>query len=371
MVMETNKRDNPATPPAVAPEGGRWRKVWSVISEILKVLLPVGVTVWLVTWLFKRVNFHQVVEIVREGCDFRYIALMMLLTMLSFIIRGVRWGIQLRAVGVPKQSPVEESVSIFGAYSLNLLFPFLGEAWRCMFMAKRTRTPLTTIVGTDLGDRISDAVVIVALLILTLGVAHPVMMRFLDHYSVGRHLEHIVAAPYVWGGIILAAGIIWSLFHWWGRLKIVRKMEGGLEKIWHGFVVLFHLDGIGMYILLTFGIWICYFLETYFCFYAFPFTRALVEAPGSAWGLIPGLVVFVFGSCSVAVPSNGGLGPWNIAVMFALSLYGISQTEGAAYSVVVWSCQTLMIIALGIFSAIYISLTSRRRHAASSSSPAK
>ena len=54
-------------------------------------------------------------------------------------------------------------------------------------------------------------------------------------------------------------------------------------------------------------------------FQAFPFTRALVEEPGSAWGLIPGLVVFVFGSYSMAIPSNGGLGPWNLAVMFGRS----------------------------------------------------
>ncbi len=40
--------------------------------------------------------------------------------------------------------------------------------------------------------------------------------------------------------------------------------------------------------------------------------------------------------------------------MFALSLYGISDTQGVAYSIVMWGCQTIMLIILGIFSAIYI-----------------
>ena len=62
----------------------------------------------------------------------------------------------------------------------------------------------------------------------------------------------------------------------------------------------------------------------------------------------------------MGVPSNGGLGPWNIAVMFALSLYGIGQTEGTAYSLVVWGFQTIMIVALGIFSFIYISVVFRK-----------
>lgn len=338
-----------------------FRKALGIIGRILKYILPVAVSALLVIWLFHKVDFHDVVRIIRDGCDFRYIAIMMVLTMLSYIIRGVRWGIQLRAVGIPRQSPVEESVSIFGAYALNLLFPFIGEAWRCVFMSRRTNTPLTTIVGTDFGDRISDAVVIVVLIILTLCVANPVMMRFLDHYKVGADILDVLRDPYVWAGLVLVVGLIWSLFHWWGNLRIVRKMEGGIEKMWDGFVVLFHLKGIGMYVVLTFGIWICYFLNTWLCFFAFPFTRELIDQPGSLWGLIPGLVVFVFGSCSVAVPSNGGLGPWNIAVMFALSLYGISATEGTAYSITVWTCQTAMIILLGIFSMIYISLTDKKK----------
>lgn len=115
-----------------------------------------------------------------------------------------------------------------------------------------------------------------------------------------------------------------------------------------------------MYLLLTAGIWICYYLETYLCFFAFPFTRALIEQPGTCWGLIPGLVAFVFGSVSIAVPSNGGLGPWNIAVMFSLSLYGISDTDGAAFSMVLWTFKSAMLVALGIFSAIYIMAEKKR-----------
>ena len=71
---------------------------------------------------------------------------------------------------------------------------------------------------------------------------------------------------------------------------------------------------------------------------------------------------------SMAVPSNGGLGPWNMAVMFALELYGVSESSAAAYSVAVWSCQTIMLIMLGIFSAIYIMHTRHFRKAAAQGS---
>ncbi len=115
-----------------------------------------------------------------------------------------------------------------------------------------------------------------------------------------------------------------------------------------------------LYVIYTIGIWTCYFFETYVCFFAFDFTRGLVHNPHMAAGFIPGLVVFVFGSMSMAIPSNGGLGPWNLAVMFALTLFGLSSEEGTAFSIVMWSCQAVMLIALGLFSAVYVAVTGRK-----------
>ena len=88
----------------------------------------------LVLWLFHKVDFAEIRTVVREGVDYRYIFLMMAITVLSHVIRGVRWGIQLRAVRIPRIPVLAESVSIWGAYALNLLFPFLGEAWRCIYI---------------------------------------------------------------------------------------------------------------------------------------------------------------------------------------------------------------------------------------------
>lgn len=342
---------------------GSFHRILGTTGKALKYLLPVAVSTCLVIWLLHRINIHEVMGVIKQGCDFRYIAIMMLLTMLSFIFRGIRWGIQLRGVGIPPISPVAESVSIFGAYAMNLLFPFIGEAWRCVYMSKRTRTPLTTIVGTDVGDRISDAVVIAILSIVTFIVARPEMMKFLSHYNIGRDLTTTFSDPYFWAGVILIPGAIITVLYHYRRLKLVGKLEGGVDKIWNGFAVLFHLKGLGLYLWLTLGIWACYFLETYACFMAFPFTRSLMDQPGMAAGLLPALVVFIFGSWSVAVPSNGGLGPWNISVMFALSLFNVPETEGAAYGLVAWSFQTLMIIILGIFSMCYISASKRHQSA--------
>lgn len=351
----------PTTPdslkPTVPEKESDFKKTLRIIGKICKVILPMGISAILVVWLFHKVDIHEIGEVLRNGVRFEFIAFMMFFTMLSFIIRGIRWGIQLRAAGVPRMSPVAESVSIFGAYALNLLVQYLGEAWRCVYVARREKVKLATIVGTDLGDRGSDLVMILLILLLTLSVASNQIHHFFQQYSLGRFLENLFENWWLYA-IIFGVLLLFILAdRKWKNTKFFSGVNLSMSRMWQGFKVLFFMKGRWAYLWLTIAIWVCYFLETYLCFYAFPFTRELLTLPGSCVGLVPGLVVFVFGSMSMAVPSNGGLGPWNVAVMYALMLYGIGETDATAYSLVVWAFQAIMIISLGIFSAIYVMTT--------------
>lgn len=343
------------------------RRIAGILGKTLKIVVPLSVSALLVVWMLHKIDFAHVVTIMRGGVDYRFILGMCVLEILSFIIRGIRWGLQLRAAGIPRMPWLAESVSIFGAYALNLLFPYLGEAWRCVYVSRRENCKLSTVVGTDIGDRISDAIVILFLILLTLWVADPAIHRFLSHYSVGEKFNRMFADGSLWiTPVVIIAALVAACM----VLRHKRFMQGvfaSARRIWQGFAVLFHMQGIGFYIVLTFGIWICYFLETYMCFFAFGFTRQLISDPSTVHGLIPGLVVFVFGSISIAVPSNGGLGAWNIAVMFALMLYGVSSDQAAAYSIVCWSFLAITEIAAGIFSMFYIQWD--RRHPSGRSAP--
>lgn len=352
--------ESPINTASSASNGVWWKKVLHITGKIFDYGLPVAISFILIWWLFHKVNFHDVLREIHDGCDFTWVVVMMVITTLSHIVRGIRWGIQLRGAGVPRMSVIKESVSIFGAYSLNLVFPRLGEVWRCVYISRSERVPLSTVVGTDIGDRGSDAVVVTLLTILCLIVAHPALMNFLSHYQVGRDVTKILDNWVLWTGIVVVITAFWAVCHYLRRLKWISRIDNSMEKMWEGFKVIFTMKGRGMYVILTLGIWICYYSETYVMFQAFPFTRELVHEAGSAYGLIPGLVVFVFGSFSMAIPSNGGLGPWNIAVMFALSLYGINDTQGATFSMVMWSCQAAWLVVLGLFSAGYVLATKRK-----------
>lgn len=327
------------------------------VKKILKFLIPLVFSVLLIWWLFRKVNFQQVMTIIRGNVDYRWLLVVMVIVVLSHCIRGIRWGYQLRAAGIGNVPTMSLCCSIFGAYALNLLVPYIGEAWRIVYIAKRQNKPISTVLGTDIGDRISDAVVVVLLLILALVVGHSYIIAFLDHYSVGKKLLHMVSDPYFWISIfaVLASGI--ALFYVFRKTAWEQKLIVSLKRIWLGFKVLFTMEGRWAYLWLTLGIWVCYYLETYIGFLAFPFTRHLMAESGMAWGLLPGLIAFVFGSMSIAIPSNGGLGPWNLAVMFALSLFGIANADGAAFSLVIWSTVSLTLVLLGLYTLCYVAMS--------------
>ena len=333
-----------------------------VIKDIVRVALTMACSVLLVVWMFKKVDFHSVMQIITGGeVHYGWLIAVVPVVILSHVIRGYRWGIQLKTAGLGHIPGLTLACSIFGAYALNLVIPYSGEAWRIIWMAKRRNAPISTVLGTDIGDRGSDAVVVMTLLLVATIVGHPYIMAFLHHYPIGNKILALISDPALWITAVAVIGIAIGIMIYFKNSKWVTTLLTSLKRMWNGFRVLFTMKGRGLYLVLTLGIWICYYMETYLAFFAFPFTRALITEHGMALGLLPALISFVFSSMSMLIPSNGGLGPWNLAVMFALSLFGISDTDGTAFSMLLWTTTSLTLVALGLFTVAYILLSHKPR----------
>ncbi len=137
--------------------------------------------------------------------------------------------------------------------------------------------------------------------------------------------------------------------------KIV-KIQNAVRELWQGFAVIVKMPHKGRWLLLTVALWGCYFLQNYLAFYAFPFTAQIV----ADHGIQAALVTWVLSSISMGVPSNGGIGPWQWATIFGLSIYGLGATQAGAFANLVLGANTLLIIALGIFTFIAIALDKKR-----------
>lgn len=348
MTKDLNNRDIRET---ASPELA-WKK-W--LGMAIRYVLPVALTVLLVVYMFKKVNFSEMLDLIKHGVDYWWILLAMGISVFSHVFRAARWRLQLSALGI-KPPFMDLCCSIFGCYALNLVFPRLGEVWRCTYVASSQKASFTSVLGSMIGDRLADTLMVLLLLLLCLIVAAPALEAFLTRYPVGQGIVDLLSQVWFWATIVagvLACVLLLRIFR---DSKIVGKIKEMALSLWKGFSVVARMKGRWKFLFYTLCIWGCYYFQLYVAFYAFDFTRALCHGEGMAFGLTPCLVAFVLSSISMAIPSNGGLGPWNLAIMFGLAVYGVSDAEGTAFSMLQWSGQTVMLIILGIYTMAYISM---------------
>ena len=329
-----------------------------ILSGALRWSVAAGLTAALLWILFRKGNFADMLAIIRNGVNYWWILAAMGLSVVSHMIRARRWQLQLRPLGIDPPY-MALCCSIFGCYALNIVFPRLGDIWRCTYIAKRQKAQLTTVLGSMVSDRLADSVTVVVLFFLTLLLANSAINAFLEKYQIGRDLVALLYSPWIWIGIAAACLLLWGAYRIWRGRPFVVRLRRWCAELWQGFASVITMKQRGLFILLTALLWGCYYFQLYLAFFAFPFTRELCSQSALGFGLAPCLVTFVLSSIAMGIPSNGGLGPWNIAVMFGLAVYGVGDAQGTAFSMLQWSGQTVMLILLGLFTIAYI-LISRR-----------
>ncbi|MDO4319934.1 MAG: lysylphosphatidylglycerol synthase transmembrane domain-containing protein [Bacteroidales bacterium] len=332
------------------------RKRKSIWSLLLKYVVPLVISVGLCWLLFHDFDFDEMMRLIRDECDFSWIALGLFVTVCSHVFRALRWRIQLRALGI--DPPLFALVlSIFGTYAVNLVFPRLGEVWRTGYIAQRQHAPFTAVFGSMVADRLADTVTVLLLMLMAFGLASGSIMAFLDENAASyAAIARMLTSPWLWGAGVVGLGALWWLLSrknaggWLGRLQTA------LRELWQGFIVIATMKGKGLWLLYTVGIWGCFFMAMYVEFFSFDFTAGVYHQ----YGIVAVLVTFVLSSISMGVPSNGGIGPWQWSVIFALGIYGVASGPAGTFGTVVLLCSTLLNIVLGIFTFIAVAVDRRR-----------
>lgn len=334
-----------------------WRRL---IAGLFKVIIPLGVSVGLCYLLFAKQNIGELVDIARANCDFRWIAGMLVLNVLALLVRALRWRIQLRAIGVTP-SLWTLLLSFFGTYAVNLVAPRLGELWRTGYISERQDAPFDTIFGSMVSDRLADTIAVGLLTLATFFVAGPKMLALLEQNAEAyHHIVGLLSSPWLWTALAVMAIAIWAVLRGMGGNSMVKRVRSFCRGVWDGFAALAHMNGKVAWLLLTVALWSCYYFGLVLAFMSFPATAELV----ANHGLTAVMVCFVFSSVSMAVPSQGGIGPWQWALMFGISLYsagipGLTEAYAASFANLVMGVQTLMFILLGLLTFAYIAFTKR------------
>jgi len=329
---------------------------------LMKFIVPLVITVGLCYILFTGINFSEMIAIIRRDCDFRWIGAVWVVSILSHVFRAMRWQIQLNAIDC--RTPLVYLVySIFGTYAINLVFPRLGELWRTGYISQRQNKPFAAIFGSMVAERLADTVTVLLLTLVTFLLARTGIMAFMAKYpEVYIGLMNLLGSPWLYVAVTVSALFLIWFFRRRTTNRFIIKAKSAMAELWKGFSAIATMPGKGRWLLLTFAVWGCYFSQLYLAFFSFPFTTQLIESDG----IIVCLVCFVLSSIAMGIPSNGGIGPWQIAVIFGLSIYmpecydtaqaAEFKINSTAFANLVLGAQTLLLIVLGIFTFVAIAI---------------
>lgn len=371
--MSDNKTINDTSEPTAPERPGQELRSGSTASKLIKFGIPLLISVGLCVALFRDIDLKEMMRIIREDCNFWFIGLNILIGLIPIIVRAARWGIQLRAINV--RPPLHILFySIFGTYAFNIVFPRLGEVWRSGYIAFRQKAPFSEVFGSMIADRLADTAVVALLTLATCIFASGPFVKFVQaDPEAYRNIQNILTSPLLWGTIIAGAIAFWALMKY-GKGGFLARVRNFFKGIWEGFAAIARMDGKGKWLLLTTILWSCYFLQLYVSFYAFPVTRAMLAENG----IMVAFICYMLSTISMAIPSNGGIGPYQTAILFGLQLFAPAAvsaavdpvahkafiTAGLAFGNTVLGAQTLTFIIGGLI--VFILIAADRRSATSS-----
>lgn len=323
-----------------------------IVRKALKIFIPLLFGVGIFWYLYRNLDMGEIFSILKSGINYWWVFLSMVIGLVSHILRAYRWRLQINSMGV-EASMRNLTNAIFGTYAVNLLFPRLGEVWRCTYISRRESLPFTKVLGSVVSDRLSDTLAVGLITGVVFLLQMPVFVRLLSGYpEVKDKLYDLMTSPWLYAGLIVTGMLVWLIFKKNAENKYIIKIRLIAANLWSGFITVGKMKGKNWFIFYTVLIWICYFLQLYVCFFAFDFCRNL--------GVMVALTLFVMGSLSVAFPVQGGIGPWHFAVISTMVVYGVDRTEASAFALVAHGAQLVLIVILGLYTMASITLEKRR-----------
>ncbi len=324
-----------------------------IIKKALKIILPLVLGGFILWWVYRDFDFSEVKNVLFHGMNWWWMALSLVIGVFSHVFRGWRWKLTLAPLGAyPKTSNCVNA--IFVSYAANLVLPRVGEISRCGILAKYDGVSFSKSLGTVVTERLIDTLCVGLITGTAILLQMDVFKKFFA--STGTNLDtfaDLFTSVYFY--IILACiiGVGVLLYYLMRALSFFEKVKGVVLNVWEGVLSLKHVKNIPLFILYTFLIWFCYFMQFYVTFYCFSFTADL--------GIMAALVMFAAGSLAVIVPTPNGAGPWHFLIITVMMLYGISKLDAGIFALIVHGIQTFLVVLLGIYGLAALPFTNKKQ----------
>lgn len=306
-------------------------------SRSVRIALGVAISCGFLFLAVRNVEWAQTLEALRAA-NYLYIPPLMAVSIWTLYARAQRWRVLLRPLGVPPMKHLVAATNI--GFMCNMILPArAGEVIRPLIVSRRENLPLGGILATILLERIFDMFMV----LLMFGGA----MVFVPVSDQARN----------WGMALMvlagAVALVIVVLRWQEELAlgVVRhlteylpvKIGEPLRGFVAGFVKALEILGSPRDFLLAFAwsVWVW-------------FVIALTNAIGLAAFHLPlrsTVIMTAIVALAVAAPGAPGfIGQFQAGCVISLGMFGVSESDAIAFSIVHHVAQFVASVGAGVYS---------------------
>jgi glycosyltransferase 2 family protein len=310
------------------------------MKRTVRIGLSVALSAAFLAFAVRGVHWSEAASALARA-QYLYTLPMLLITVWTLYIRAQRWRLLLRPLGTPAMRTLVAATNI--GFMANMVLPLrAGEVIRPVLLSRKENEPLGGVLATIVLERIFDMFMVLLLFGVSL-TAVPISptVRQWGYSMSGLAVLIVVTVVLIRWQEALALRMLHT-----GLRPFPRGLAEPAEHFFRGFVqALEILDSPGTF-LRVFGwslyLWIVISSTYFFGVLAFRLPVPLVVGP---------IVVTTFIAIAVAAPSAPGyIGAFQVGCTLALTLFGVSESDAFAYSIVIHLTQFAGTIAAGLYS---------------------
>lgn len=271
---------------------------------------------------------------------------------ISILLRAWRWQVLLEPMGYRARLGNAFWTIVLG-YFANLGLPRMGEIVRAGVLARYERIPVERVMGTLVVDRLMDMVCLSLVVGLVFLWEADTLWAFLQQ-NRGSEVPFWKKPAFLVFLAFLASlgGAAWFFRHKIVRLTLFKRLAGLLTGFLEGLRSVLQLKRAGIFWACSLGIWLMFYLQTWFNLRAFGPTAHL------DWDAA--LMVFVFGTLGFVIPSPGGMGSFHALAIAGLTVYAIRSDDAFSYAnIAFFAVQILYNVLGGLLALVLLPVLNR------------
>jgi glycosyltransferase 2 family protein len=322
------------------------------ILSYLQYLFFLGLAIFLVWWSIRKIPDSGWITIRNSirNANYWVILPVILSLLISHYSRAVRWKILMEPLGY-KPRIANTYMAVLIGYMANLAVPRLGEVLKCTILARYEKVPADKLVGTIVAERAFDVLSLAVVILITVLTQMDVIGGYIGDklsglvHSKTQSLSGITLLILVAILLVVIAGTI-LIFKKFGHTGVIKKIKSIMTGVWHGITSVRYLKKKGWFLFHSVLIWSMYLLSVRLGF------LGLSETSG--YGIKEALSALTTGSIAMIFPTPGGLGVYHVFVQQTMSLYGLEESLGTAFGLIMWTVQFFQMLLSGAIALLLL-----------------